>query len=360
MFVQMQRTQTQQYTLTLSHEFPSGVVLDVSYLGTHGTHFITPIYDINQLDPKYFSLGTAYLNESVANPYAGVVPGSLGASTLPRKILLKPYPYMAVVGSSYFRDSHYNGNYLYVSVVRRAHNGLQLQGAYTYGKLLNTPIYTDLGTAPGVTPSAGTLQNWRDPRSDYSVDAIEVQHRITATLMYDLPFGRNRSFFANSRWINRTIGGIQFNTNMIIQGGLPLAITGANNQGIASRPNVLPGVSVKVAHPTAAKWFNTAAFVNPPDYSFGNSPRFFSGLRSPKTVSFDMSLFKRIPLADKVNLEMRVEAFNALNHLNLSAPNTSFTAASATEGSGNSNSSFGTITSSGGGRTVQLGAKLKF
>jgi hypothetical protein len=84
--------QSQQYTLTISRELPFSTVLDVSYLGNYGIHFLLPSFNINTLDPQYFSLGTAYLNASVPNPNAGKVPGTLGAATITRANLLKPFP----------------------------------------------------------------------------------------------------------------------------------------------------------------------------------------------------------------------------------------------------------------------------
>jgi hypothetical protein len=62
-------------------------------------------YNANVLNPSYYSLGTAYLNASVANPYAGLLPGSLGAATITRANLLKPYPYYTGVHASYPRFS---------------------------------------------------------------------------------------------------------------------------------------------------------------------------------------------------------------------------------------------------------------
>ncbi|NUQ28175.1 MAG: hypothetical protein HOQ35_06630 [Acidobacteriaceae bacterium] len=169
---------SQQYTLTLSHELPSRTVVDVSYLGNHGRHFDMPNININTLDPSYYSRGTAYLNASVPNPYAGQVPGALGAPTITRANLLKPFPYMSAITLGFPRAAHFDGNYLLVNVQRRSDTGLQLIASYTYGKLMSLPIYTDLSTVTG-TPTGNGLQNWRNLDADYSIDAIDVRHRGT-------------------------------------------------------------------------------------------------------------------------------------------------------------------------------------
>lgn len=186
--------QTQQYTLTLSRELPFNTVLDVSYLGNHGTHFNLGSRNLNTLSPQYFHLGTAYLNTSVASPYAGHVPGSLGAATITRANLLMPYPYMSSVQTSDERMSHYDGNFLYVSAQRRTDVGLQINAAYTYGKLMTLPIYTDLATA-GLSTNGPSIQNPRNVDAEYGVDTVDVTHRVTLAALYELPFGKTGAFF---------------------------------------------------------------------------------------------------------------------------------------------------------------------
>ena len=347
---------SQQYTLTVSRQMPSRTVLDVSYLGNYGRHLAMPQFNVNTLDPSYYGLGTAYLNTSVPNPYAGLVPGSLGAATITRANLLRPFPYMNSVQYSFPRLGHFSGNYLLMNVQRRSESGLQIIASYTYGKLMSTPIYTDLSTVTG-TPTGNGLQNWRNIDGDYSVDAIDVRHRGTIAALYDLPFGKGKPFLSGGAALDRLVGGFQFNVVMTAEGGRPLGITGASNQGTAARPNLVPGAQLSVANRGVNGWFNTAAFVNPPDYTFGNTPRYFSGLRGPGTLNFDISVFKTTAITEKSSLELRMEGYNALNHVNLGTPNTSF---SPGAGGLNVSSNFGKITSAGNARQVQLGAKLRF
>jgi hypothetical protein len=360
--------QSQQYTLTFSRELPFKTVLDVSYLGNHGVHFNLGGLNLDQLDPQYYSLGTGYLNASVANPYAGKVPGSLGAATITRANLLRPYPYMQAVSESNPRVSNFDGNYLYVSAQRRASAGLQIQGAYTYGKLMTLPIYSDIATTAGITQTGGTIQNARNINADYSVDAIDVTHRGVVALLYDLPLGRGKRFLTNSsNLVDRLLGGFQFNTIMTAESGRPLAFSGASNQGVAIRPNFAPGVSVATATPNRNMWFNTAAFVNPADYTFGNTPRYYSKVRGPGALNFDASIFKTVRITERSALELRLEGFNVFNKTNLGMPNTSFTAGApadpnnpTAEGGLNTNSNFGKILSSSAARQVQLAAKFRF
>ena len=93
---------SQQWNLTVQRVLPGGWMIEVGYLGNHGTHFVaaaaacpvcgTSGYNYNQLNPSYDSLGLA-LQQLVPNPYAGMVPGALGAATITRQQSLLPYPY---------------------------------------------------------------------------------------------------------------------------------------------------------------------------------------------------------------------------------------------------------------------------
>lgn|GEM_PF-1545743 len=90
-------------------------------------------------------------------------------------------------------------------------------------------------------------------------------------------------------------------------------------------------------------------------------------MRGPGALNFDLSAFKTTTIGDRLKLELRLEAFNGLNHVNLGIPNTSFGARApaertnpTAEGGSNINSNFGTITLAASPRNVQLGAKLIF
>jgi hypothetical protein len=352
--------QSMQYTLTVSRELPFKTVLDVSYLGNHGRYFNLGATNVDTLDPSYFPLGNTYLNTLVANPYAGQIPenATLNAATITRASLLRPYPYMSSVVQSYPRAAHFDANFLYVTMQRRATKGLQFQGSYTYGKLMSLPIYSDVATTAGITQTGSTIQNWRNLDAEYSVDAVDVTHRGIIAMLYDLPFGKGRRYLNKSGWMDRVVGGLQFNATMTAESGRPLAFSGANNSGVATRPNLDP--SLLRQNPTGAvldkyRRFNYLAFTNPANYTFGNAPRYYSKLRGPGVINFDMSVFKTTRITEGTSIELRLEAYNAFNHTNLGMPNTSFTGTSV-----NTNNNMGLITTSLAARTLQLGAKLHF
>jgi hypothetical protein len=105
----------------------------------------------------------------------------------------------------------------------------------------------------------------------------------------------------------------------------------------------------------AYQWFDTAAFVNPPGYTFGNVGRALPDVRNPGFLNCDFSS-KNAVVKDRLTVQLRAEAFNLDNHVNLGYPDTSFVAGA---NGLNSSSTFGTITSSRQSRLVQMGMKLQ-
>jgi len=94
-------------------------------------------------------------------------------------------------------------------------------------------------------------------------------------------------------------------------------------------------------------WFNTAAFVNPANFTFGNAPR--SVLRGPGLATLDATVEKTIALGGGMKFDVRAEAYNVLNRANVNIPGFTLGAAD-----------FGVISSARPARTIQLGARLSF
>jgi hypothetical protein len=201
----------------------------------------------------------------------------------------------------------------------------------------------------------------------------DVTQRLTISGIYDLPFGKGQTFLSNSRTVG-LVSGWQYTGVLTLESGRPIGISGANNQ-LATRPDWNPGVRVKVNHAAKStlyktrtlEWFNPQAFVNPLDYTFGNIRPFSRQLRGPGTSNLDMSLIKSTHLTERTVIEFRIEAYDALNHHNLSSPDGSFVAgppADASnpyaEGGHNTSSTFGMISSTNSSRTVQFATKISF
>jgi hypothetical protein len=128
--------------------------------------------------------------------------------------------------------------------------------------------------------------------------------------------------------------------------------TAQNNTGSlggGSRPNRLRSGKLPDEERSISRWFDTAAYAVPPQFQFGNTSRTEPDVRGPGTAQLDFSLFRNISIRERVNFQIRAEAFNALNRVNFDGPNTTIGAAAA-----------GTITSAGDARIIQLGARFTF
>jgi len=97
------------------------------------------------------------------------------------------------------------------------------------------------------------------------------------------------------------------------------------------------------------KWFDTTAFVNPPQFSMGNDSRTQPDLRNPGSITFDTVFSRWQPIREGVRLQFRAEMYNVMNHPNLANPANSITA-----------TNFGQITNKNGSRTMQMALVLRF
>ncbi|HEU5237209.1 MAG TPA: hypothetical protein VFU37_08720, partial [Pyrinomonadaceae bacterium] len=144
-----------------------------------------------------------------------------------------------------------------------------------------------------------------------------------------------------------------------IRSGLPFTVTNgnvdANLDGNTNDRARLVG-DPHMDNPTAARWFNTAAFAQNPVVTGvatdGNSPRNF--LYGPGYWTVDLGLSRDFNLTERVRLRFRAEATNAFNHVNLGQPGASVPA------NGSTSASFGVITSAGSMRKMQFGLRLTF
>jgi hypothetical protein len=126
-----------------------------------------------------------------------------------------------------------------------------------------------------------------------------------------------------------------------------LGIIGPSAAG--PRPDAVGDPNAGADLKTLNRWFNTAAFAEVPIGVFrpGNAGRGI--MTAPGIVRWDISVFKQIPIGERMRVQIRGEAFNALNHTNFNPPTTAL---------GNAN--FGRIQGARDPRNIQLGAKFVF
>jgi hypothetical protein len=116
----------------------------------------------------------------------------------------------------------------------------------------------------------------------------------------------------------------QLGTVLTFQDGTPLnpVYFSADfaNTGTPNRPNVVPGqsVSLPASQRSVAEYFNINAFSDPAPYTLGNAGR--NIIQGPGNEVVDLSIQRRFPLSDRMNLNFRGEFYNSFNHPNFGIP----------------------------------------
>jgi hypothetical protein len=228
---------------------------------------------------------------------------------------------------------------------QRMKHGLYLMANYTWAHDLD--ITTD-------SNGGGTPMNPYWWKADYGNSNWDIRHRFVATLVYDIPF------FADA---NRVLKGVfahwQSNAIITLQTGIPFNVsTGTDTANTASsgtyRPDLVHTATDNCGRGHLVGCIDATAFtvqdlypVVPTNYAYGNAGR--NLLHGPGSETVNLSLFKNIPIHERLKFQFRFETFALFNHTNFNNP-------SATLGT----SSFGNITGATGNRNIQLGAKLQF
>lgn len=226
-------------------------------------------------------------------------------------------------------------NSLQVEARHRMRSGLSVQANYTWSKVLSD--------ADG--DSQTRFQNFLDvnnPAIERSRANFDLTHMIKASGFYDLPFGKNHA--VHSRYFDRVIGGWTVSSNMVWQSGAPFSIlsgygtlnraarsyyntANTNLQGSAlfnlvsyrmtgDGPMTLPPSAINVdgtgVTAPGDPAFAGEVFFNPGPGQLGQlQRRLFDG---PWTFGMDASLIKNIAITERHKVELRMQAFNVLNH----------------------------------------------
>ncbi|MFN7931796.1 MAG: TonB-dependent receptor [Bryobacteraceae bacterium] len=342
----------QQWNFNIQQSLPGSIVIDAAYAGSKGTNLLQNL-QYNQLPVDRLALGNA-LTARIANPFLGIIPANqpLGAAQIQAGQLLRPYPHLngfSTIGSTSGSSIYHS---LQLRVEKRFSSGLSFLMAYTGAKLIDdgsNGVLSFFGQSPA-------FQNHNNRSLERSVSGQQVPHHASVAANYELPIGQGKALLGKSSGIvNRLAGGWQVNIIFSAQNGIPLAITSSvnntNSFGGGSRPNST-GASAKLDGSVESRlnrFFNTSAFTLPDAFRFGDVSRTLPNTRGPGFMNFDLSMIKNIPIRERLRLQFRAEAFDALNNTRFGMPGTAIGAPAA-----------GVISSAGDARILQFALKLLF
>ncbi|MGH9311275.1 MAG: TonB-dependent receptor domain-containing protein [Vicinamibacterales bacterium] len=298
----------------VQRELVMGIVADANYTGSAGRN-LHNAYNVNR-----------YVGDLLDGRFDGYNP-SFGSINM-------------VTSTS---RSDYHGGTLQLK--RNFRNGFMLQGAYTFGKAMD-----DADLAVGTT----AFQDAANIGGEWALAGYDVAHKLALVGLWELPFFRTASGLTRTM-----LGGWQLAGSAIFQTGSPINVTNnaafprgdfnADGNG-GDRPNA-PASSVKQDGWSQAEYlagiFQASDFPAPAAGQNGNLVR--NAFRGPGYADVSLSLSKKFEIRSRVSAELRLDAFNAFNRVNLSDPNMDL-----------SSTNFGRSTSQLAPRMFQTGVRLRF
>jgi hypothetical protein len=337
----------------VQYAFTAKDKVDASYVGNHGVQLDYSSYESNQLNPAKVQLGDQLLTP-VTNPFYGLISSSscgLDQPTVPAGQLLRPFPQYCSVASllPLGGSSWYDG--ATIEYTHQFNHNVYLLASYTVSKFLDNTE----GDADWTSGANSGIRNVYNLAAEKALDPNDIPQSFVVSYIAQLPFGKGQKYGRNMhRAPNAVLGGWQFSGVGSYKKGMPLGITtSTNNAGVlgnSQRPNLVGNPNaVPAGVDRHNEWFNTAAFAQPPAYTFGNIGRSLPSTRGPGLSNWDLGLQKYFSLTERVRMQFRAEFYDAFNHPNFYNPDTNL-------GDG----AFGQLNSVFPGRDIQFALKLDF
>jgi hypothetical protein len=303
-----------QWNINVQRSFFTNYMLEVAYVGSQGRQMLLK-GDPNQAPPV-----VGVTDSNVNRPFATLSPA------------------LRTIGQVQSRGT-LDYHALLVKFQRRFADNFSMLNSYTYGKAIDLNSDNDGNV---------TLTNVYDPQYNRGPADYDITHTFASSVIYEIPWASQKLW-----------GGWQVAGILTARGGLPLTVTstqGVQSTGTGNRPNRI--CDGRLSNPTIDRWFDTNCFVQTTDTTgtYGDSGR--GVIRGPGSFNIDASLIKNTRIG-RYTTEIRVEAFNLLNHPQFGNPNTTVGNAAygtiSTMLSSPSCSLCGTVE-----RQVQLAIKVRF
>jgi hypothetical protein len=352
--------QVQQFNVDVERQLPGEIVLTVGYAGSRSSHILIDGNNLNVTTPAACGTVTGYTLGCAAGG------GALG-------IPYPAFPFSTISNISDQGRAHYNGLQVKAETKSSRYGVYALIG-YTYSRTYDNGFSDGLGSTIGATYYP--LPNWN--KLDWALSQINLNNNFTASIIYDLPFGKGKHFGNDwSHPVNSLLGNWQVTVIEKITSGFPVfVVDSANSSGVnfqnngnsLNRPDLVgdpnkagpvaanPGCTAPSQVHTTSNWFNPCAFAAAAPGELGNASR--TPLSGPGFVNTDFSVIKQFALPwEGVGINFRAEFFNLFNHPQLGLPVSPVNGyADINAGAGFSTISF-TVNNP---RVLQFGLKLTF
>ncbi len=219
--------------------------------------------------------------------------------------------------------------------------------------------------AAGPAQYYATFQDYYNRKLEHSTAFFNYPQNFKLTWVYETPFGKGKRWDLHA--FNYVLGGWQLAAIHNYRSGDPIAIfsSGLNTpDGFSSsiRPDVLTGVPLTLGPlPGHVDFFNPQPYLNPAAFAnvpttengvplrVGTAPRFINNLRGPRTLDEQFRMSKKFPIKERASIGVGVSLTNPFNRTNRYIADTTI-----------GDSDFGMLYAGGGGRTLQLDARIDF
>jgi len=279
----IQNPYSDQWNFGVQQQLKTNTVLTANYVGSHSSRL-----DIG----GYYNVA---LTPGPGNPTAR-----------------EPFPFSP---PSFYDRSWGRGNYnaFQFSLDRKTSGGLAYLISYTWSKS------EDIGCSGWFGVEGCSIQNPYNLDQNKSVSGFDLTHILSASWVYQIPFGRGQRWSSDNRVLNYALGNWGVNGILFLSSGQPydVGISGdIANTGMAGccagyyeRLNLVGNPNLTNRNPS--QWLSSSSFAVPANYTFGNLGR--NALRSDWNRSLDFSIFRQFPITESKRFEFRFEAFNLFN-----------------------------------------------
>ena len=299
----------QQFNVDVEQEIPGQVVLTAGYAGSRSTHILEFGNDINVSSPS--ACGTTSGYALGCGPNGAALPLPYPA-----------FPFSDIASIFDAGRAHYNSLQLKAET-KSAQHGVYALVSYTYSRAYDNGFSDGLGSVIGATYFP--LPNYQN--LDWGLSQINLNQNFTASIIYQLPFGKGQKWGTNLSGVgNALAGGWELTLIEHATSGFPVFVVDSNNtsgagflntnaQGLI-RPNQI--CNPVLSNPTLSEWFNPSCFAQPAPGQLGNANR--TPLSGPDFVNTDLSIIKHFVPREGIRVDFRTEFFNLFNHPQFGAP----------------------------------------
>jgi hypothetical protein len=279
---------TQSWNLSVERQFFDTVALHAAYVGSESYHQSAPV----DLNPGHF-FGAGNPNNGNRTTYT-----SFGS----------------VIQVQDGATANYNG--LQAGVEKRFSHGLQAQSNFTWSKTFDVIGSGDPTFEPSVSDPY-------DIHHDHGLSSFNYPFVWTSDFIYRAP-----ALAGRGAWIRSSLGGWEVSGLYKALSGPSFTVNGGNGNNNSffdegqDRADAVSGVPVDLRKGGRAHWLND--YLNPAAFAMnapgtpGDVQKF--SFQGPPLQDVDLAVLKRFTYRERYRLEIRLEAFNALNHPSFCQP----------------------------------------